>query len=74
MEKRYVLKKGDYYLSDIEYKINPEDFSIEIFGFTIEKDYRQLFSDFDKAEEIRKYIFIETGLDLEIKLFKKKEE
>lgn len=73
MNNRYILKKGDYYLSDIEYKINPEDFSLEIIGFTIEKDYRQLFSDFEKAEEIRKYIFIETGLNLEVKIFKKEE-
>ena len=73
MENKYVLRKGEYYLSDVEYQIKPEEFTINIFGFKIEKDYRLLFDDFEKAEEIRKLLFIETGLDLQVKKFKKEE-
>ena len=65
MNKRYILKKGDYYLSDIMVRDNKLD------NFTIDNDYRKLYDDFELAEEDRKLIYIETGLDLEIKLFKK---
>ena len=69
--KRYVLKKGDYYLSDIEIILD-EEATLE--HFEVDRDYRKLFNDFDIAEEIRKVIFIETGLNLVIKKFKDKKE
>ena len=68
MNTRYILKKGDYYLSHY----NIEDGILT--SFSVNNDFRKLFADFEEAEEVRKIIFIETGLDLEIKLFKKDEE
>ena len=69
-DKQYVLKKGDYYLSDIE--IILDDVAI-LEHFEVDKDFRKLFSDFDIAEEVRKTIFIETGLDFTVKLFKRED-
>lgn len=65
MDSRYVLKKGDYYLADIMVNDN------QLVNFTIDNDYRKLYDEFELAEEDRKLIFIETGLNLEVKLFKK---
>ena len=47
MNKRYILKKGDYYLSDIMVRDNKLD------NFTIDNDYRKLYDDFELAEEDR---------------------
>ena len=69
-DKQYVLKKGDYYLSDIE--IILDDVNV-LEHFEVDKDFRKLFSDFDIAEEVRKTIFIETGLDFTVKLFKRED-
>ena len=69
-DKQYILKKGDYYLSDIE--IILDDVAI-LEHFEVDRDFRKLFSDFDIAEEIRKVIFIETGLDFTVKLFKRED-
>lgn len=66
-EKRYILKKGYYYLSDIMTENN------QLINFTVDKDYRRLYDDFELAEEDRKLIYIETGLAFEVKLFKKEE-
>ena len=68
LEGKYVLKKGDYYLSDI--MVNEG----KLVNFAIDSDYRKLYDDFELAEEDRKLIFIETGLDLVVKKFKEKED
>lgn len=68
MEKRYVLRKGDFYLSDI--MVNEDN---QLINFTIDNDYRKLYNDYELAYEDKKLIFIETGLNLEIELFKKEE-
>lgn len=68
LEGKYVLKKGDYYLSDI--MVNEG----KLVNFAIDSDYRKLYDDFELAEDDRKLIFIETGLDLVIKKFKEKED
>lgn len=68
MEKRYILKKGDFYLSDIMVNENNQ-----LTNFTLDNDYRKLYDHFELAEDDRKLIFIETGLDLEVKIFKKEE-
>ena len=71
--KIYILKKGDYYLED--YVIEDiYDSDIDIFNwrlkeFKLSKDTKKLFYDFDEAEDIRKLIYIESGYNLEIKLF-----
>lgn len=68
-EKRYILKKGDYYLADIMV-----DEKGILTNYTVDRDYRKLYADFELAEEDRKLIYIETGLAFEVKLFKKEEE
>ena len=78
--KYYILKKGDYYLSDYnvyyEADINdPDDYlHTKVYDFMVGKEVQKLFADFDEAEEIRKEIYIETGLNFEIKIFRKEEE
>lgn len=67
MMNKYVLKKGEYYLSDIMVENN------KLINFAIDNDYRKLYDDFELAEEDRKLIFIETGLNLEVKKFKEEE-
>ena len=67
MENKYVLRKNEYYLSDI---MTDHD---KLINFTIDNDYRKLYDDFETAEEDRKLIFIETGLSLEVKKFRKEE-
>lgn len=69
-EKRYILKKGDYYLSDVDIVLDDLAY---LNHFEVDKEMMKLFSDFDIAEEIRKVIFIETGLAFEVKLFRKEE-
>lgn len=66
--KYYILKKADYYLSDIMV----EDGILT--NFTVDRDYRKLYSEFELAEEDRKLIYIETGLAFEVKIFRKEEE
>lgn len=69
-EKRYVLKNGDFYLCDVEVLLEDE---ARLEHFEVDRDFRKLFDDFDIAEEIRKIIYIETGLNFIIKLFKGEE-
>ena len=71
--KYYILKKGDYYLSDVDIILDDQAY---LNHFEVDKELMKLFSDFDIAEEIRKTIFIETGLDFVIKLepLRKEEE
>lgn len=66
-EKRYILKKGDYYLADIMVDDN------QLVNFAVDRDYRKLYAEFDLAEEDRKLIYIETGLAFEVKIFRKEE-
>ena len=72
--KYYVLKTGDYYLEDYNavefYNSDIDIFKWYLKDFSISKEVRKLFYDFEKAEEVRKLIFIETGLNLKIELFK----
>lgn len=63
----YILKVGDYYLSDIMVKNG------KLTNFTVDRDFRKLYSDFELAEEDRKLIFIETGLSFTVKRFRKED-
>ena len=63
----YILKVGDYYLSDIMVEEG------KLTNFTVDKDFRKLYSDFELAEEDRKLIFIETGLSFTVKRFRKED-
>ena len=72
--KMYILKYGDYYLEDYDVE-EIYDTEIDIFKwylkrFSVSKEIKKLFYDFDVAEDVRKLIYIETGLNLEIKRFK----
>ena len=67
--KYYILKKGDYYLADI--MVNEKGILV---NYGVDRDYRKLYSDFELAEEDRKLIYIETGLNFEVKIFRKEEE
>ena len=67
--KYYILKKGDYYLADIM-----TENENTLLNFSVDKDYRKLYSEFELAEEDRKLIYIETGLSFEVKIFRKEEE
>ena len=68
----YYLKIGDYYLEDYEITLNDKGF-MELVNYTIGKNYKRAFYLIEQAEDIRKLIFIETGLDLTIKKFKKED-
>ncbi len=63
----YILKVGEYYLSDIMVENG------KLTNFTVDKDFRKLYSDFELAEEDRKLIFIETGLSFTVKRFRKED-
>ena len=63
----YILKVGDYYLSDIMVENG------KLTNFAVDKDFRKLYSDFELAEEDRKLIFIETGLSFTVKRFRKED-
>ena len=65
--KYYVLKYCEYYLADIMVEDG------KLVNFTIDTEYRKLYADFELAEEDRKLLFIETGLNLEIKLLREED-
>lgn len=71
----WYLKCYDYVLSDINYEFDENGYII-IKDFLIGKELTKTFWLFEVAEEIRKKINIETGLNLTVKRFKedKKEE
>ena len=66
MEKYYVLRKNEYYLSDI--MVDEAD---KLVNFTVDTEYRKLYSDYELAEQDRRLIYIETGLNFEIERFRK---
>lgn len=68
MEKYYVLRKNEYYLSDI--MVNETD---KLVNFTVDTEYRKLYSDYELAEQDRRLIYIETGLNFEIEKFRKED-
>ena len=72
--KMYILKYGDYYLEDYDveeiYDTEVDIFKWYLKRFSVSKEIKKLFYDFDLAEDVRKLIYIETGLNLEIKRFK----
>lgn len=68
MEKYYVLRKNEYYLSDI--MIDNID---KLVNFTVDTEYRKLYSDYELAEQDRRLIYIETGLNFEIEKFRKED-
>lgn len=76
--KIYILQNGDYFLSDYnvdEYYVSEIDiFKYYLEDFEVSRNTKKLFYDIEKAEEIRRLIYIETGFNFTIKLFKEREE
>ena len=68
MEKYYVLRKNEYYLSDI--MVDETD---KLVNFAVDTEYRKLYSDYELAEQDRRLIYIETGLNFEIERFRKED-
>lgn len=67
----YQLKSGDLYLEEIDYEGNI------INKIIFNKELGTALKDFELADEIRKVVFIELGVELRIeklKLFNKEEE
>ena len=60
----YYLKCYDLYLADVMIENN------QIVNLALDKDLRKMYNDFELAEEDRKIIYIETGLNLVVKKFK----
>lgn len=67
MEKYYVLRKNEYYLADIMVEDD------KLVNFAVDTDYRKLYSDYELAEQDRRLIYIETGLNFEIEIFRKED-
>lgn len=65
MEKYYVLRKNEYYLSDIM----TEDG--KLVNFTVDTEYRKLYADNELAHLDQRLIFIETGLNFDVERFNK---
>lgn len=72
-KKYYILKVKDFYLCNINKTYDFEDNKV-LSSFELDKDYRFLYSDFEEAEEDRKFIFEETGINFEIKKLKEEVE
>ena len=67
MEKYYVLRKNEYYLADIMVEDD------KLVNFAVDTDYRKLYSNYELAEQDRRLIYIETGLNFEIERFRKED-
>ena len=62
--KYYVLRTVDYYLSDIE-----KDSELNLINFTLDKNLRKLYSDYDSAYNDYVLLYIEIGIVLRIEEF-----
>ena len=67
---KYYLRSYVYKLADVNVARSIDDVLILI-DFKMSLDDVKIFDDFEEAEEIRKLIFIETGLNMEIKKYER---
>ena len=67
MEKYYVLRKNEYYLSDIMVEDG------KLVNFTVDTEYRKLYADNELAHLDQRLIFIETGLNFDVERFRKED-
>ena len=67
---KYYLRSYVYKLADVNVVRSIDDVLILI-DFKMSLDNVKIFDDFEEAEEIRKLIFIETGLNMEIKKYER---
>lgn len=67
---KYYLRSYVYKLADVNVARSIDD-ELILVDFKISLDEVKIFDDFEEAEEIRKLIFIETGLNMEIKKYER---
>lgn len=67
----YYLRVGDLFLEEVELEEYADTKAVK--GLKLSKDLRKLVKSFDEADDIRKYVFIDTGLRLYIEKFRKEE-
>ena len=68
MGKYYVLRKNEYYLSDVTIKDG------KLINFTVDTELRKLYADNELAHLNQRIIFIETGLNFDVEVFRKEEQ
>ena len=68
MGKYYVLRKNEYYLSDVTIKDG------KLINFTVDTELRKLYVDNELAHLNQRIIFIETGLNFDVEVFRKEEQ
>ena len=67
---KYYLRSYVYKLADVNLADSIDE-ELILVDFKISLDEVKVFDDFEEAEEIRKLIFIETGLNMEIKKYER---
>ena len=67
---KYYLRSYVYKLADVNVARSIDD-ELILVDFKINLDEVKVFENFEEAEEIRKLIFIETGLNMEIKKYER---
>ncbi|MBQ1551416.1 MAG: hypothetical protein IIZ67_04860 [Bacilli bacterium] len=73
MTKYYQLRKNEYFLSEYTF-IDEFKENLELKGFEVDREYRQLFADIEEAHKVQRLIFIETGLNFDVEVFRKEEQ
>lgn len=68
MEKYYQLRKNEYFLSDIMVEDG------KLVNFTVDTEYRKMYADNELAHLDQRLIFIETGLNFDVEVFRKEEQ
>lgn len=66
---KYVLRNYDLYLADLSYDYNDRVLT----NLVMNRKYKKIYFDLEYAEEDRKLIFIETGLNLKVEEYKDEE-
>lgn len=66
---KYVLRNYDLYLADLSYDYNDRVLT----NLVMDRKYKKIYFDLEYAEEDRKLIFIETGLNLKVEEYKDEE-
>ena len=68
-EKRYILRNGEYYLSDLTWNCTEG----QLTNFAMDREYKKYYDDIDTALEDLKLIYIETGLMLKVEEYETKD-
>ncbi len=68
MEKYYQLRKNEYFLSDIIVEDG------KLVNFAVDTVFRKIYADNELAHLDQRLIFIETGLNFDVELFREEEK